>query len=172
MVIRLLGAALVVAAAGTMGAMGALGLRRRVASLEGLIVSLELMENEICSRLTPMVDVLDMLSQTAPETVRGFYRRASGHMSAIGRCSFYAIWRGAVEGSRELRLRPEEAQCLSELGLCLGRYDVKEQAEAIGRVRRRLEVFLKRAEEESARDGKLHAIFGVVSGLFAAVILL
>ncbi len=172
MVIRLLGAALVVTAAGTMGALGALNLRRRAAALEGLIVSLELMENEICSRLTPMADVLDMLSRSAPEAVRGFYRRAAGRMSAIGRCSFYAIWHGAVGESRELRLRPEEVQCLSELGLCLGRYDVREQAEAIGRVRRRLEVFLKRAEEESARDGKLHAAFGLVSGLFAAVILL
>lgn len=172
MLIRLLGAALVIGAAGTMGLRGALGLRRRAAALEGIIVSLELMENEICSRMTPMRDVLDMLSRASPECVRGLYRRATENMSAIGRCSFYAVWRGAVEASRELRLRPEEAQCLTELGLCLGRYDVKEQAESINRVRRRMEVCLRRAEEERDRDGKLHAVFGVVSGLFAAVILL
>ena len=170
--IRGVGALLVICATGAMGLLGTAGLRRRAAAIGGITVSLELMENEICSRMTPMRDVLDMLSRTAPVSARGLYRRACEGMSAIGRCSFYAVWRGAVETSRELRLRPEEAETLAELGLCLGRYDVKEQAEAISRVRRRMEVYLKRAEEERDRDGKLHAIFGVVSGLFAAIILL
>ena len=57
--IRLLGAALVIGATGTMGALGVLSLRRRVRVLEGLIVSLQLMESEICSRMTPMREVLD-----------------------------------------------------------------------------------------------------------------
>ena len=42
----------------------------------------------------------------------------------------------------------------------------------IGRVRRRMETYLKRAEEERDRDSKLHAFFGVAAGLFAVTILL
>lgn len=170
--IRYIGAALVICATGSMGVLGAMGLRRRAAAIEGIIVSLELMESEICSRMTPMRDVLELLSATAPVRVRGLFRRATESMSAIGRCSFFSLWRSAVESSRELRLRPDEIQTLSELGLCLGRYDVKEQAEAISRVRRRMELYLKRAEEERDRDGKLHAIFGIISGLFAVIILI
>ncbi len=170
--IRLLGAALVIGATGTMGALGVLSLRRRVRVLEGLIVSLQLMESEICSRMTPMREVLDMLSGSAPACVRGLFRRATEGMSALGRCSFYTIWKNAVAGSYELRLRPQEAELLTELGLCLGRYDVREQAEAIGRLRRRLELILRRAEAERDRDSRLHAFFGIASGIFAVIILL
>lgn len=170
--IRYLGAALVIAATGSMGFMGVWRLKKRSEALEGLITSLQLMESEICSRMTPMREVLELLAQRAPQSVRGLYRRAYEDMNDLGRRSFYAIWKGAVLSSRELRLREDEAQVLTELGLCLGRYDVREQAEAISRVRRRLEPALARAEEERRRDTKLHAFFGLASGLFAVILLL
>lgn len=140
--------------------------------MEALIVSLQLMESEICTRMATMREVLDMLSREAPASVRGLYRRASGGLAALGRCSFYTIWRMAVEKSRELRLRPGEIETLTSLGLSLGRYDVNEQAEAIGRTRKRLEAALRQAETERDRDWKLHAFFGLASGIFAVIILL
>ena len=139
---RLLGAALVILATGSMGALGVAALRRRVKVLEALVISLQLMESEICTRMATMREVLDMLSREAPVCVRGLYRRAFGGLAALGRCSFSAIWRMAVEKSRELRLRPEEAETLTSLGLSLGRYDVGEQAQAISRARGRLEAAL------------------------------
>ncbi len=169
---RLLGAGLVVLATGSMGLRGILRLRRRAGALEALIVSLQLMESEICSRLAPMREVLELLSREAPPPVRGLYRRAYGGLEALGRCSFYAIWRMAVEKSRELDLREEDEELLSSLGLSLGRYDVREQSEAIARTRRRLESSLRRAREERDRDSRLHAFFGLASGLFAVIILL
>lgn len=170
--IRLMGALLVIGSAGAMGYLGASALKRRARVIEGLILSLQLMESEICSRMTPMREVLEMLSSSAPQEVRGLYRRAVGGMSALGRCSFYTIWKNAVADSRELRLRPEESELVSELGLCLGRYDVHEQAAAIDRLRRRLELILKRAEAERDRDCRLHAFLGLASGIFAVIILL
>ena len=160
--IRYIGAALVVAATGTMGLMGVWRLRRACEALEGLIASLQIMESEICARMTPMREVLELLSQTAPRGVRGLYRRAFEGMGDLGRRSFYSIWKSGAE----------EQRVLEELGLCLGRYDVREQAEAIARVRSMLEPALDRAEEERRRDTKLHAFFGVASGLFAVMILL
>ncbi len=155
-----------------MGFHGVAVLRGRVKSLEALIVSLQLMESEICTRMAAMREVLDMLSREAPACVRGLYKRASGGLAALGRCSFYTIWRMAVEKSRELRLRPQEAETLISLGLSLGRYDVNEQAEAIGRTIKRLENALRQAEEERDRDWKLHAFFGLASGVFAVIVLL
>ena len=169
--IRTMGAVLVIAATGLVGLRGVIRLRRRVQVLEGLIVALQMMESEICSCLTPMREVLEKLSKEAPPPVRKLYSNAVEGMAELGRCSFFAIWREAVERSRELPLTREEAETLTELGLCLGRYDVREQAEAIGRVRRRLEIYLKRAEDERTRDSKTHAFFGVASGVFAVMIL-
>ena len=170
--LRWLGAGLVILATGSMGLHGIARLRRRVAVLEGLIVSLQLMESEICTRMAPTRDVLELLSREAPPPVRSLYRRAWGGLEALGRCSFFTIWKMAVEKSTELGLRREETELMTSLGLSLGRYDVREQAEAIGRTRRRLEMALRRAEEERDRDSRLHAFFGLASGLFAAIILL
>lgn len=170
--LRYLGAALVIFATGSMGLSGVRRLRGRTRSLEGIVFSLELMEMEICSRLAPMREVLEKLSTDAPVSVRGFFRRALGGLGELGSRSFFSIWSGAVDASRELLLTPEETELLRELGLCLGRYDVREQAETISRVRRRFEAYLSRAEEERRRDTKLHAFFGVASGIFAVIILL
>ncbi len=170
--LRALGAALIITATGLMGLRGVWRLRWRCRCIEGLIESLQLMELEICSRLAPMREVLEKLSREAPKPVRGLYRRALEGMGEIGRRSFFSIWGDAVESSRELMLREEETELLRGLGLALGRYDVRDQAETISRVRRRMEGYLMRAEAERERDTKLNAFFGVASGIFAVIILL
>lgn len=170
--IRILGAVLMILSTTAMGYGGVRRLRERVRNLEGIIASLDVMESEICSHLTPMREVLEMLSRNAPVQSRRLFENVADGMCALGRCSFYSIWREGVETTKELLLKPEEAETLVELGLCLGRYDVREQAEMISRVRRRLEIFLKRAEEERERDTKMHAFFGISAGIFAVIILI
>ncbi len=169
---RILGAVLVVFSTAAIGYGGVKRLRERVRNLEGVIAALDVMESEICSHLTPMREVLEMLSNDAPGQSRKLFENVAEGMCALGRCSFYSIWREGVENTKELLLKPEETETLSELGLCLGRYDVREQAEVISRIRRRLEIFLKRAEEERERDTKMHAFFGIAAGLFAVIILI
>jgi stage III sporulation protein AB len=61
---------------------------------------------------------------------------------------------------------------LTELGVRLGRYDVGEQAAAIGHAQRRLEEHIRRAEAERDSNAKVHAFLGVAAGLFAIIILL
>ncbi len=170
--IRIIGAALVIASTASIGLAGVWRLRAHVNTLSAILTCLDLMESEICSKLTPMRDVLEEMAEEAPERVRGFFRGAADGMAELGTRSFYAIWTQALKNARNLRLREEEAQCLGELGLSLGRYDVREQAESISRVRRRMERYLDAAEEQRDRDSKLHAFFGVASGLFAVIILL
>ena len=158
--------------AGVMGYSGVRKLRGRVRSLEALIASLDIMESEICSRLTPMREVLEILSTKVGYPARNLYENVLAGMEQLGRCSFYSIWKQAISDTQELLLRQEEQEVLSELGLCLGKYDVREQAETIIRIRRRLEIFLRKAETERDRDSKMHAFFGVGAGVFAVIILL
>jgi stage III sporulation protein AB len=171
-VIRIIGVVLIMTSTAAMGFAGVRRLKNRVVSLDAIITSLDVMESEICSRLAPMREVLEQLSSEAPEPARRLYANALKEMERLGRCSFYTIWRDSVDKTRELMLNDDEKGTLEELGLCLGRYDVKEQSESIRRVRRKMERFLDRAEEQRRRDSKLHAFFGVVSGIFAVIILL
>lgn len=172
MLIKIIGAVLVISATLSCGVKGVASLRYRVRCFEAVIGALEIMESEICTRLTPMREVLDMLSQQAPEAVRGLFARAAMGMEHLGKMSFSDIWDEAVKKSMEMELRRDEADALLELGLCLGKYDVSSQAESISRVKGRMERFLLRAEEEQKRDTKVKAFFGLAAGLFAVIILI
>ena len=86
--------------------------------------------------------------------------------------SFAAIWRRSVETTPELLLTEQETQTLAELGFSLGRYDAKEQSNALSYTIRRMEIFLQKAEAQRDKDSKTQAFLGVAAGVFAVIILL
>jgi len=169
---RLVGAALMLAAGLAFGLAGAARLTRHASALEAVSASLVVMESEICSRLTPMAETLALLASASPRPAALLYARASEGMAELGRKTFGEIWSSAVDGTPELLLRGDEAASLRELGLCLGKYDVREQAGAIARVRGRMEEFLRRAEAERDRGVGTRTAMGAAFGLFAAILLL
>ena len=171
-VIKLLGAVFIISATVGCGAMSIVRLRERARALESLITALGIMESEICTHLTPMEETLEMLSNKAPERTRAFFARSLGRMEELGSVSFSEIWNAAVDESDELMLTREERDTVKDMGLSLGKYDVNEQAEAISRARRRLDVFLHKAELERERDSKVKAFFGLAAGAFAVILLI
>lgn len=172
MLIKLIGTVLIMSATISCGAAGVARLRHRVRCIEAIIAALSMMESEICVRLTPMREVLYMLSQEGPEPSQGLFFRAAAGMEKLGSVPFSDIWGGAVQESSELELRRDERETLWELGLSLGKYDVESQEENISRIKRRMENFLLRAEDEKRRDTKVKAFFGLAAGLFAVIILI
>ncbi len=169
---RLIGAALVISSAASMGFAGVMRLRGRVRSLSALLASLDMMEHEICSRLAPMGSALEKLSKDAPRPADKLYENALAGLERLGESSFCEIWSEAVEQTGALNLTGEEMGAIKELGLALGRYDAREQSESIGRVRSRMERFLREAERERDRDSRLHAFFGAASGVVAVLLLM
>lgn len=172
MLIKTIGAVLIMSATISCGIAGVARLGHRVRCFEAIIAALSVMESEICVRLTPMREVLDMLSRDGPELSRGLFSRASSGMERLGSVPFSDIWGDAVHESFDLELRRDEEEALWELGLSLGKYDVESQTENISRIRRRMEKFLLRAEEEKRRDTKVKAFFGIAAGVFAVIILI
>ena len=147
-------------------------LRRHVRTLESLAASMNVLEGEIFCRLSPLGDVVRLLADNAQEPACCFYKRVDENMEKLGESSFYAIWREAVVNCSELNLTREENELLCELGMSLGRYDVDKQAQAIKYTERQLEYMVKRASEQSRKDGKLHAVFPLLAGVFVIIILL
>ena len=68
-------------------------------------------------------------------------------------------------------LYQEELEAVSGLGRVLGRYDAEEQRRALEDVRKRLEGFTARAEEERARLGRMWSVLGLTAGALAVVLL-
>ena len=154
------------------GVAGIRRLRRRAFVLRALTGSLELMESEICQRLTPMAELMERLGDAAPPPVSRFYAEVREGMERVGEVAFPVIWRRAAENTLGQCLNEEERQALSELGLSLGRYDPEQQRSAIRYARRRLDAFAERAAAERDRDSRVHAFLGIAAGIFAVLVLL
>ncbi len=170
--IRFIGGILIIAGTGFYGVAGVMRLRKHVRSLEGLYAALEIMKSEICQRLAPMADVLDMLACDKQNLAHGLFARCLEKMGELGEKTFSDIWRQSVTESAELLLTPDEQLVLAELGPALGKYSGGEQLAAFSYTLRRLERFIQRAEEERDRESKLRAFLGVAAGIFAVIILI
>lgn len=170
--LRIIGCVLVVACTTTFGISCASRLSVRVRAVAGIITSLEVMKSEICDRLTPMPELMELLAQQTDPPVNGFFSSCVTQMENLGVKSFYFIWKNAVESSPQMELRPAEARTLIDLGHVLGRYDTEAQGNAIAYAIRRFEHYLKLAEDERKSQGKVHAALGVAAGFFAVIILI
>ena len=167
-----LGAVLIIGATAALGFSSMWRMGARVKILTGLITALETMKSEVCDRLTPIPELLEQLAREADAPVDRFFQRVAEQMGTIGLRSFYLIWKTAVENSGDLELLEAEKQTLIDLGRSLGRYDTEQQREAFSYAHRRLETYLRRAEEDRAKGGRVHAVLGIAVGVFVVIILM
>jgi len=170
--LNLIGAVLVIGATATIGMASLWRLGARVRVLSALLATLETMKSEICDRMTPLPELVEKLSEEAQPPVDLFFCKLRQTMEEIGIRSFYFLWKAAILASPELELRDPEQEMLIALGQSLGRYDAAEQRNAFTYTQRRLESCLRYAEEERAKQGKVHAALGITVGMFMVIILL
>ena len=167
-----IGAILIIGATAAVGLSSVWRMRTRVRVISGLIAAVETMKSEVCDRMTPIPELMEQLTREAVAPVDRLFHRVAAEMAHIGVRSFYHLWKGAVEASRELELSEQEQQTLIDLGRSLGRYDTEEQRDAFAYTLRRLEGYLRKAEEERRGQGRVHAVLGIAAGVFVVIILL
>lgn len=168
--LRALGAGVIIICCTLLGLNATGRSRQRVKALSGLIASFEIMKSEICSGLTPLPELMKLLSEQSAQPAAGLYRRCLGMTG--GRRSFREVWRQAISESDELCLLDEEEQTLLELGLTLGRYEAEEQRPAIDKAQKRLELFLSIEEKEQANKKRVSTALGAGAGIMLAILLI
>ena len=137
--IRVAGAAMMIAGASAWGLLGVWRLRARLRTLEALCAALEEMRSEITARLTPIPEVIAGLSRGRETPVSVFFRRVEKKLPLLGAASFGELWRQAAEESPELMLRSDELTALKAVGHALGRYDAEAQDRELAALSRRFE---------------------------------
>lgn len=170
--LRIIGCVIVVACTTTFGVSWAFRLGVRVRVLSGLISALEVMRSEICDRLTPMPELMELLAQETDAPVNTLFLSCTKQMENLGSKSFYFIWKHAVTSSESLELNDREQKTLIDLGHVLGRYDTQEQNKSITYCIKRLQQYLLAAEVDKKSQGKVTAALGIAAGFFAVIILI
>ncbi len=170
--VKIIGSVIITAATTAVGISSAGQLKNRVRSFSTLIAGLDLMRSEICTRLTPIPELLELLVRESGEPAKTFFMACLIKQKKMRGRPFSEVWRAALLESEELELKEAELQPLLDLGNALGRYDTERQAEAIAATRKRMETFLSKAESERDREGKTRAMLGIAAGAAIVIILL
>ena len=170
--LKIVGSLMVISCCTLIGIGFASGLKTRAKSLNGLISALSIMKSEICDLLTPMPELLVMMSEQSSGPVKQFFLNCIDHMNSGQTIVFSKAWEYAARETSSMQISPDEILALCELGFSLGRYDVEEQRTAITRTERKLEGYLARSEAERMSKGKVCAAMGISAGLMIAIIMI
>lgn len=168
---KIIGLVLLTAAAAAVGIFKASELKKTVDMLSELIAFLELMRNEICTRRTPMKQLLS--ANTLPEykCIQPFTSALVEQLKLLGNMSFFQIWTECVN-KNILLISEESKNCLISLGSSLGRYDAQLQAAAIDRCISELGREYKGLCANLKSNQKMYIGLGTGMGLIVSIILI
>jgi stage III sporulation protein AB len=169
--LKIIGSVLVIGCCTILGYSASGRTKQRIKALRGLLSALTLMKSEICDLLTPMPELLKLLSQQVSAPASLLFSNCHSFMFEGGSRSFRDSWRRAVLETRDLCLLSEEEEVLCELGVSLGRYNIEEQRKAIEKAEKRLELFLELEEKDKKDRSKINTVLGLGTGVTLAILL-
>lgn len=167
---ELLGAALIVGGCGGFGVSLGAEARREARELEGLLRALELMENQLQYRLTPL-----------PELCRMAGKEARGNVGRVFNCLARELDRQtAPEAAGCMGLALEKCpglsselrRAMSRLGRDLGRFDLPGQLRGLERARARCGRLLEEIQRGRVARLREYRTLGLCAGAALAILLL
>ena len=168
---KLLGAAIILAASVFTGIQFVFGRKRRIRALESVCTALELMQSELNARSTPLRELAILLSDESHGAAKDFFSLLAERMDDLGEKCFSEIWEKAA-GSALPELAERERSALTRLGAVLGRYPVGDQIRAIETCRALLLAQLRQARESYPADQRLGIGLSAGGGCLLLIMLL
>ncbi len=169
--LKIVGAALLLAGGAGFGWSAVKRLERRVNTLRSLTQALELMERELDFRLPPMKVLIGETARRSAEPASGFLRACVERMDELEGQPLSGLWQQAALEALPA-LKPCDREALMSVGAVLGRYDAESQRGVLSAARERLTGFLADAVEERRRQGRVYGALGATAGAFLVILLL
>lgn len=169
--IRLMGAALVIAgcAAASFGAVCRLD--GRVKDLEELTAGLAALQRELCWRLTPLPEAMKEAAEETHGRAAALFDWCARESGRLDGRTFQQVWQDGLERC-PLVLNEEDRAALERLGSVLGRYDADGQRQAIDGAVGSLNHRKTQAAEDRNRLGRVYGVLGLTAGLFLVILLI
>ncbi|BAU27416.1 stage III sporulation protein AB [Aneurinibacillus soli] len=171
--LKLMGAALIIAASTLIGMLLARRIAKRPTHIRQLRAALTLLETEIVYGATPLQEALGTIAQRVGGEAAGpLFRRAASLLAEEPELSTAECWRQAVQESwSATAMHDAERDVTLQLGAMLGRSDREDQRKHI-----QLAVINLENEEQTARDNqrryeKMYRSLGVLGGLLLVILL-
>ena len=155
MLMRWVGAALLLTACAGLGIGRSRELRSRTASIRRLLIKLQRLSTEVCCLCTPLPEVLALLCSAEVDAAE------------LRERPFSEIWQREIGG---LGLAQAEREVMEDLGQALSRGDEPERAFSAAAAR--LEVLLHEAEDAADKKCRLCTASGFCGGLLLVIVLI
>lgn len=165
--IRLWGAALLVAGCGGFGFSLAAAQRREVRMLRQLIRALQEMEWELKYRMTELPELCRMAGDAAGGPIKEIFMELAGKLRRRETADISGCFNGII--SRQ-ELPRKIRRNLRQLGMSLGRYDLEGQLEGLEVVRRQCRKDLKELEENNAQHLRNYQTLALCAGAALAIL--
>lgn len=169
--VKLLGIVLVAGGAAAMGHAAIERLQARAAALRALADALELMERELCFRLTPMPELFAELARRAQPPADRFFRQCAAGLDELPRRTLGELWQTAA-AEHLPALRRADLEVLLPLGAVLGRYGGEEQRQALAQAAAELRQILAAADGERRQQSRVYTALSIAAGGLLVILLL
>ncbi|MDD2554093.1 MAG: stage III sporulation protein SpoIIIAB [Desulfotomaculaceae bacterium] len=170
--IKLLGAAMVVASSGIGGMTVAGRYSRRPRELKSLGYALQMLETEISYGANQLKVALEQVANRCDKVVAPLFSRAAAELSAATGITAAAAWENSLCAYyRKSALNPQDLIILRSLGSSLGISDRADQVKHLNLAMEQIKSENTKAEDEAARNVKLWNHLGFLGGLLVVLIL-
>jgi len=163
-VARGLGAALVLGAAGMIGAVVARAYQDRPRVLRALQSALTMLRTEIVYAGTPLPEALAQVARRTPAPADSFFAAVANALNSRPGLTAAEAWQEALANSPAWPLTADDEAVLLDLGGCLGRSDVADQEKHLGLALVQLARLQAEAEAERDVQVRLWRWLGVCAG--------
>lgn len=173
MVLKWIGAAMVVGGSSAMGFYCGGQLRRRLGQLRAVRQILYMLKGEIRYSAAALPEAFFGIAGKAPQPFREFLEQVAGRLHALDGECLEQVWRQELRGVRKrISLSPEEIREWESLGSRLGYLDRTMQLQMIDLFLEQWEEKVRLLERECGKTCRLYQYLGVLAGLLLTVVLL
>lgn len=171
--LKLLGAALIVGACGTLGLAARQRLTLRITVLTSMLTAMHRISAEISGPGTPLPALFHALASDGDRFQRRLFGEICRRMRLSDSLSLGYQWSSTVRDlSEEFGLLPEDSAVLRDAAAFLGRYDAAQQLLCLTDTERRLEACRQAACEALRQRGNVYRSCGVAVGILVVLVMI
>ncbi len=173
MVLKWIGALLVIGGSGALGFCYGGQLRRRLLQLRTVRQILYMLKGEIHYSAVTLPESFFHIAAKTPQPFREFLERVAGRLYALDGECLEQVWQQELRGiKKKLNLSTEEIGEWEGLGGRLGYLDRRMQLQLIDLFLTQWEEKIRLLEKECGKTCRLYQYLGVLAGLLLTVVLL
>ncbi len=170
--VKTIGAAMILAAGGSMGFIWARVYEKRPQQLVSLEAALQLLETEILYGATPLPEAMDLVAEKCDPEISGLFRYTALELRKMEGITAGEAWhRAMIKVFPATSLTDQDLFVLKRFGASLGISDREDQAKHLTLAKLQLKSAVGRAEAVCRKNATVFKYLGFLGGLLLVLVL-